>query len=165
MKRAMEGMIVVALMVSLAACDREPASVATDNSELEVLTLRMYDLKDRVVAAGRMTSDQRAELTVLVRDVEAWRARTSRTDIAVTRTGPGHEAAGTTSPLIIGPGGGTGSCEPCPLVKTFGDKVCFLTEESECMSGMIRKVCAYVCLTRTRTASASALPARIEGGS
>lgn len=159
MKRAIAGLVAAVLMVSLAGCAGEPASVATDNAELDALTVRMYALKDRVASAGRMTPELRGDLNVLVRDVEAWRGRTSRSDITVNRTDPSH----TSSALINNPF--TPSCTPCPLVKMFGGKVCFLVEEGECRTGIISKVCTYICLTSTRSISAPMTPVNVKGES
>lgn len=158
MKRAMAGLVTAVLMVALAACGREPASVVNDNAELDALTMRMYSLQEKVASAGAMTPQLKGELAVLVSDVEAWQKRTSRTDIAVKTSSPTDDATMGTSALIRNPGSG---CTPCPLVKAFGDQVCFLTYEGPCANGMIAKVCVYTCLTRTRSFSTTALPAKI----
>ncbi len=162
MKRAMAGLVAAVLMVMLAGCADEPTLAAREDAELDQLSVRAVELQGKVASTGRMTPELRGELTVLVQDVEAWQARTSRTDITVSRTGPADDGSSATSPLISRPGP---TCTPCPLVKTFGNQVCFLVSESPCADGLIAKSCAYVCLTRTRSITATPAPTKTPGKS
>lgn len=157
MRRAMAGVFAAVLMVFLAACAGEPATIASDDAQLEALTVRMNDLQDKVVSAGRMTPQLKGDLAALVRDVEAWQKRTARTDLTVQTSSPVHDATMGTQAVIKGPGGGTG-CSPCPTTKTYRDMICFLIDEGPCPTGNLGQVCVYTCFKLTRTAAVRTKP-------
>jgi hypothetical protein len=151
MKCRMTKLVAVVLAVALAGCTGELTPAVSENTELELLVQRAVDLKTAVQGAGRMTPALRTQLTALSGDIEKWQERTGRSDIAVHRSTSANEQ---TKPcneqnaaLRVGVGPGGPACNPCPLVKEFGGKICFLVYESPCMDGIIQKACSYMCLT------------------
>jgi hypothetical protein len=161
----MTGLFAAVLLVALAGCGSEPLSPAIENAQADQFMERASEIKDRVVLAGRMTPELRSELNVLVQDVEGWQARTGRTDIVITRSDPAHDGSRANAAVMVAPGGGGTTCSPCPLVKMFGDQVCFLVEVSPCRDDIISQVCAYMCLKRTRSLTATPAPTRTRGKS
>jgi hypothetical protein len=143
MKRGMAGVVATMLAVSLAGCSEAPSSPAPPDAELWGLVQRVGVLKDRVTASGRITTEQRLELSLLQQDVTAWQARTGRNDISFSTSR--HERSRATA---VAPGD-DGSCEVCPTIRMGGpngDWVCFLDEVGPCTPGsFIRSWCHYVC--------------------
>jgi hypothetical protein len=142
MKWGMGSLVAAAVAGSLAGCSDGPSSPAVPDAVLQGLVQRVVALKESVAATGRITADQRLELAVLQQDVNRWHAETGRSDIAVStsrHTRPAINAAASG-------GGGASSCDPCPVIKTMGSKVCFLIEDGDCTpDDIVAKVCAYIC--------------------
>ena len=59
-------------------------SRTADDAELSRLTQGVLDLQSRITAAGSLTASQQAEVERLATEVNAWRSRTGRTDIAAS---------------------------------------------------------------------------------
>lgn len=136
--------VVGAVALSLAGCVDQPSSPAADDAEREFLVQRALALKASVAATGRISEEQRRELSDLTRKVTEWQARTGRTDLSVSTSRPGP-ALGTAALVSRGP---TESCSPCPGVTADGGYICFLAEEGPCgePGNIIQRVCAYACI-------------------
>ncbi len=146
MKAAAVGWVVVVLAASLAGCSDLMSATVSDDGARSMLEQRAVDLKQSIIATGRITSAQHTAISQLVTDIKAFQARTGRTDIAVSTSAPKHAAVNL---AVVSPGTGSGSCTPCPPVTASGGKICFLFEDGGCdsSSGLTLKVCAYVCIT------------------
>ncbi len=144
MKWVAVGLALGTMAVFLVGCSDAVSAPASDDLALSALEQRTLGLKASVGQTGRLTTEQRLELTGLSSDISAWRARTGRTDIAVSSS---EAARNTTS--FAGASVGPGVCSACPPVTASGGKICFLAEEGACdtSGGLTMKVCAYFCIT------------------
>ena len=148
MKWSLLGSIGVAVALSLAACAERITTPANEDAERSALMQRTRELKARVVASGTMTGAQHRELELLAQDIGAWQSRTGRNDMRVVRSTPAVDAPESSVGLAIVRNPTTQPCAPCPPVKTYGDKICFLDGGTYCgkPGDTITRACSYICV-------------------
>ena len=143
------------------ACADAPTSTPLFDADAELAALkdRTETLRSEAVEVGVADPAVQAKLAELVADIQEWRARTGRDDVAVQSSQP-SDLQTQTSFLVRG-GGGTGCTAACPAVTREGSKYCFL-ESASCTKGMT--VCVYTCITFGAMASLPATGSTTNGG-
>lgn len=151
MKWAMIGALASTLALGAVACTELASAPASDTTELHALQARAQELQRSVATTGQLSPESRSALTQLTADIREWNARTGRADIAVSTSrmqgasdAPVH---GVSAAVAVAPTG-PGPCMPCPPVKVFSGKICFLVDGDDCtvQRGLTLQTCVYVCI-------------------
>lgn len=132
---------------ALGCGERPQQSDEEADTELVALEERAEGLRERLTNGP--APELRAEFQDLVADVEAWQARSGRSDLAVTTDSTRGPATGTAA-RDDGGGGGDDSCPSCPGYNLSADEICFLTEEGSCPDPddevLAGRICVYQCI-------------------
>ena len=138
--------VMVAMGAAAVGCSEPSAAPRLADVQRTTLEARTLDLQARVLAAGRITPEQRRELSELTTEIRAWQERTGRSDIAVSTPDP---ETGHSTYAAVPTGTTAASCDPCAPVTASGGKICFLSYDGACIPGDLinMKVCVYVCIT------------------
>ncbi len=149
------------LLAGTFACSDAPTSASAFDADAELAALkdRTETLRSEAAAVGASNPEVQAKLAELVADIQEWRARTGRNDVAVQSSQP-SDVQTQTSFLVRG-GGGSGCTAACPAVTREGSKYCFL-ESASCTKGMT--VCVYTCITFGAMAGLPATGGTTDGG-
>lgn len=149
------------VLAGTVACADAPTSSPLFDADAELAALkdRTETLRSEATAVGASNPEVQAKLAELVADIQEWRARTGRNDVAVESSHP-SEVQTETSFLVRG-GGGSGCTAACPAVTREGNKYCFL-ESAGCTKGMT--ICVYTCITFGARAGLLATGGTTNGG-